>query len=49
MTIEVKELGNGRYEISWDKNDPQESILNTLTEQDIIESVKEHLKKINKT
>lgn len=43
--IEVQELGNGRYEISWDENDPKESFLNRLTEQDIIEAIKEYLEK----
>jgi hypothetical protein len=47
--IKVKELGNNQYEISWNENDPQESFLNTLTEQDIIDAIKEHLEKINKT
>lgn len=47
--IEVKELGNSQYEISWDEKDSQESILNTWTEQDFIQVIKDHLEKINKT
>jgi hypothetical protein len=34
--IEVQELGNGRYEISWDENDPVESQLNHWEEKDFI-------------
>jgi hypothetical protein len=34
--IEVQELGNGYYEISWDENDPVESQLNQWEEKDFI-------------
>ena len=37
--IDVKEKGNGSFDISWDENDPQESILNTWTEQDFIDAI----------
>jgi hypothetical protein len=42
--IEVKELEDGSLEISWDENDPLESQLNTWTEQDFIDAIKEGLK-----
>jgi len=34
--IEVKETEDG-FEISWDPNDPTESLFNTWTEQDFID------------
>jgi hypothetical protein len=37
--IEVKENENGTFEISWDENDPLESVLNTWTEQDFIDTI----------
>lgn len=45
--IDVKDNEDGTFEISWDENDPQESILNTWTEQDFIDAIMsqiEHLK-----
>jgi len=39
MTIQVTEEQNGSLTISWDNNDPVESILNTWTEQDFIEAI----------
>jgi hypothetical protein len=37
--IEVKENQDGSFDISWDENDPTESILNTWTEQDFIDCI----------
>jgi hypothetical protein len=37
--IEVTEKGDGSFDISWDENDPVESILNTWTEQDFIDCI----------
>ncbi len=37
--IEVKELEDGSFDITWDENDPQESILNTWTKQDFIDAI----------
>jgi hypothetical protein len=36
--IEVKETEEG-FEISWDENDPVESVFNTWTEQDFIDAI----------
>jgi hypothetical protein len=46
MTIEVKEEQNGSFTISWDENDPQESILNHYTEEDFIRVITEYLSKM---
>ena len=41
MTIEVTENKDGSFDISWDENDPTESILNTWTEQDFIDCIRQ--------
>jgi hypothetical protein len=41
--IEVKEEQDGSYTITWDENDPKESILNTWTEEDFIQAIKQSL------
>jgi len=46
MAIEVKEEENGSFTISWDENDPVESILNTWTEQDFIDTIMERCKEV---
>ena len=43
--IECKEEDDGTLTISWDKNDPIESQLNTWTEQDFINAIMEECKK----
>jgi hypothetical protein len=43
--INVKELEDHSFEISWDKNDPVESMMNTWTEEDFIRAIQEELKK----
>lgn len=43
MTIEVKENSDGSLDISWDKNDPLESQMNTWTEEDFLNVIKESL------
>jgi hypothetical protein len=47
--IEVKEEIDGSFTIYWDENDPQESILNTWTEQDFIDVITQKLEKISET
>lgn len=50
--IDVKEREDGSFDISWDENDPTESILNTWTEQDFIDCIMQECEKIlnqNKT
>jgi hypothetical protein len=41
--IEVTQREDGSFDISWDKNDPVESMLNEWTEQDFINAIKEGL------
>jgi hypothetical protein len=43
MTIQVRELENNEFQISWDENDPAESMLNTWTEEDFIKFFTEKL------
>ena len=42
--IEVKDLGNYEFQISWDENDPLESQLNNWTEQDFIDAIMRGIK-----
>lgn len=44
--IEVKENDDGTFDISWDENDPYESMFNDWTEQDFINALMEYAKKI---
>jgi len=37
--IQVVELSPGSLEISWDENDPKESILNYFTEKDFLDTI----------
>lgn len=37
--IEVKEESDGSLTISWDENDPVESMMNDWTEQDFIDAI----------
>lgn len=46
MTIEVKEEQDGSFTISWDENDPVESIFNTWTETDFKEAIESYLTKL---
>ena len=41
--IDCKENEDGTFTISWDENDPKESILNGWTEQDFINAIKDFL------
>jgi hypothetical protein len=43
--IEVTEREDGSFDISWDENDPTESILNTWTEQDFIDCIMDGCKR----
>ena len=45
MTIEVQQEKDGSFTISWNENDPKESILNNWTEQDFINAIKMELEK----
>lgn len=46
MTIKVEEQKDGSFEISWDPNDPQESMFNTWTESDFINAITKHLEQL---
>jgi len=41
--IDVKQEDDGSLTIYWDKNDPQESILNTWTQEDFINAIQNKL------
>jgi hypothetical protein len=43
--IKVKELEDHSFEISWDENDPVESMMNHWEEEDFIRAIREELKK----
>lgn len=45
--IEVTENENGSFTISWDENSPTESILNTWTEEDFINAIRQFIEKLN--
>lgn len=44
--IEVKELTDNSFEISWDENDPLESIMNTWTENDFLNAIEKYLNQL---
>ena len=44
--IQVTEKENNSFEISWDENDPVESMMNTWTEQDFIDAITKQLEKL---
>lgn len=46
--IEVKYIKDSEYEITWDENDPIESQLNTWTEEDFLNCIKEQLEERKK-
>lgn len=46
--IEVKEEQDGSLTISWDENDPSESMFNTWTEGDFLNVIKENLYNLKK-
>ena len=46
MTIEVTEREDGSFDISWDKNDPVESQLNTWTEGDFIKALMDRCQEV---
>lgn len=43
MTIKVTQDEENKFTISWDENDPKESILNGWTEQDFINAIEDFL------
>ena len=47
--IEVTENGDKKFTISWDENDPQESIFNNFTEEDFINLIQNYLKSLQES
>lgn len=41
--VEVTPNEDGSFEITWDENDPQESMFNTWTEEDFIRVIEQYL------
>ena len=41
--IDCKENEDGTFTITWDENDPVESVLNTWTEQDFIDTIMDQI------
>jgi len=46
--IEVNENPDGSFNISWDENDPFESMMNEWTEQDFIDAINKNLEDLKK-
>jgi hypothetical protein len=46
--IKVTEEQDGSLTISWDENDPKESMFNTWTEEDFLNAIQEHLDNLKK-
>lgn len=44
--IDVKEESDGSFTITWDENDPQESMLNTWTQQDFIDCIMDRINEL---
>ena len=44
--IDVKQEDDGRFTITWDENDPQESIFNNYTEEDFINIIQNYLQSL---
>jgi len=41
--INITKEPDGSLTISWDENDPQESIFNNWTEEDFVAAIRDHL------
>jgi hypothetical protein len=46
--IDVKENDDGSFTISWDPNDPVESVFNTWTEEDFTNAIMERCNEVLK-
>jgi hypothetical protein len=44
--IEVKQEEDGSFTISWDENDPKESMFNSWTKEDFQNAIGQYLKQI---
>jgi len=47
--IDVKEEEDGSFTISWDENDPVESMLNDFTEQDFVDAIMAKVREVLET
>jgi hypothetical protein len=47
MTLKVEENQDGSFEISWDPNDPVESIFNTWTEEQFIDAIMQRVNEVS--
>ena len=45
--INVEQINENEFTITWEETSPTESILNTWTEDDFIRVIKEHLEKVD--
>lgn len=45
--INVEQINENEFTISWDENSPTESILNTWTEDDFIRAIKQSIEVLN--
>jgi len=45
--INVEQINENEFTISWDETSPTESILNTWTAEDFTKAIMEHLQKLN--
>ena len=45
--INVEQINENEFTISWDETSPTESILNDWTSEDFIKVIMEHLQKLN--
>jgi hypothetical protein len=48
MTIKVEEREDGSFDISWDENDPKESMFNTWTKSDFENAIANHLNELKR-
>lgn len=46
--IEVEENSDGTFNISWDENDPSESMFNTWTEEDFVRELGKAITQLSK-
>jgi len=44
--INVEQINENEFSITWDENSPEESIFNTWTEEDFIRALKDYVEKI---
>lgn len=46
MAIEVEQNEDGSFDISWDENDPKESMFNTWSPEDFTKVISDYLDKL---